>query len=88
LSFEILTDPRNNIAKNYGIAFEMPEYLKSFYREKGIDLLAWNGDDSWTLPVPANFIVGSDRVILYASGDPDYTTRPDPNELLETLVGL
>lgn len=88
LSFEILTDPGNNIAQSFGIVFEMPEYLRSFYREKGIDLLSWNGDDSWTLPIPANFVVSSDRRILYASGDPDYTTRPDPSELVQVLDSI
>jgi peroxiredoxin len=66
----------------------MPEYLRYFYREKGIDLLSWNGDNSWTLPVPANFVIDSNQQILYASGDPDYTTRPDPSELLEALRSL
>ncbi len=63
----------------------MPKYLRKFYREKGIDLLSWNGNDSWFLPVPGNFIIGSDQIIIYAKGDPDYTTRPDPRELLEYL---
>jgi len=63
----------------------MPHYLREFYRGKGIDLARWNGDDTWFLPVPANFIVGPDQTIIYASGDPDYTTRPDPLEIFEAL---
>ena len=63
----------------------MPHYLSEFYRGKGIDLARWNGDDTWSLPVPANFIVGTDQAIIYASGDPDYTTRPYPLEILEFL---
>ena len=85
LGFEILSDPGNRIAQSFGVAFEMPHYLREFYRGKGIDLARWNGDDTWSLPVPANFIIGTDQTISYASGDPDYTTRPDPLEIFESL---
>ena len=88
LTFEILHDSGNRIARDFGVAFEMPEYLRVFYRDKGIDLVSWNGDDSWTLPIPANFIIDSNQKIVYASGDPDYTTRPEPQDLLEVLTSL
>ena len=43
------------------------------------------GDDSWTLPMPARYIVDRDATIRYARVGADYTRRPEP---LETLVAL
>ena len=32
--------------------------------------------------MPARFVIAQDRTILYAEVNPDYTRRPDPEELL------
>ena len=45
-------------------------------------------DDSWTLPMPARFVIGQDGSICYAEVNPDYTRRPDPEELLPVLERL
>jgi peroxiredoxin len=47
-----------------------------------------NGDASWTLPMPARFVIGRDGKILYAEVNPDYTRRPDPEELIPALQKL
>jgi len=44
-----------------------------------------NGDPSWTLPMPARYVIGQDGIILYAEVNPDYTIRPDPEDLLPVL---
>jgi peroxiredoxin len=38
--------------------------------------------------VPARFVIGQDGIILYAEVNPDYTRRPDPEELLPALQKL
>ncbi len=43
---------------------------------------------SWTLPMPARFVVGQGGFTLYAEVNPDYTRRPDPAELLPALQRL
>ena len=87
LGFEILRDPANEVAHAYGLRWAFPEDLKKLYQGFGIDLAAANGDDSWTLPVPARFIVNPAGVVQYARLDPDYTRRPEPLETLEQLKG-
>jgi peroxiredoxin len=47
-----------------------------------------NGDPSWTLPMPARYLIGQDGTILYAEVNPDYTQRPDPDELIPVLEKL
>jgi hypothetical protein len=38
--------------------------------------------------MPARYVIGMDGVIAYAEVSPDYTRRPDPEELLPTLLAL
>lgn len=52
------------------------------------DLAKVNGDDSWTLPMPARFVIDTTAVIRYAAVDPDYTRRPEPAETLAALRAL
>ena len=51
----------------------------------GIDLSAFNGDDSWELPAPAAFVVDADGTIRYASVAGDYRWRVGPDEVLAAL---
>jgi peroxiredoxin len=89
LTFPILSDPHNEIAAAFGLRFKLPDYLIDLYRNVfKNDLAVVNGDPSWTLPMPARFVVAQDGTILYAEVNPDYTRRPDPEELLPALQTL
>jgi peroxiredoxin len=85
LDFPILSDPGNETAAAFGLRFALPDYLVELYKSRKNDLPAFNGDPSWTLPMPGRFVIGQDGVIRYAEVNPDYTRRPDPSELLPTL---
>lgn len=89
LGFPILTDVGGELAREYGIRFALPDYLIAIYRDVfKTDLSTINDDPSWTLPMPARYIVDTDGVIAYSEVNPDYTQRPDPSELLPTLLRL
>ncbi|MDB5367201.1 MAG: alkyl hydroperoxide reductase/Thiol specific antioxidant/Mal allergen [Rhodospirillales bacterium] len=62
--------------------------LVELYKGFGNDLPLINGDPSWTLPMPARFVIGRDGTIEYAEVNADYTRRPDPSELFPTLDRL
>ena len=47
-----------------------------------------NGEDSWELPIPATYVIDSDRSIALAFVEPDYTKRVEPEALLEALAAL
>ena len=85
LEVDILSDPGNEVAERYGIRFKLPDDLKNIYRQFKINLDEYNGDDSWTLPMPARLIIDKDGVIRYAEINPDYTVRPDPEETIAAL---
>lgn len=88
LAYDLLSDPGNQVAKAYGVAFGLPEDLRRFHRSLGLDLKAFNGDDSWVLPIPATFVVRPDGKIHYAVTSPDPTVRPNLDRALEALRKL
>jgi peroxiredoxin len=85
LSFPILSDTNNDVAAAFGIRFALPDYLVDLYKDLKNDLPAFNGDGSWTLPMPARYVIGQDGTILYAEVNPDYTHRPEPEAMLPVL---
>ncbi len=90
LTFEILSDPGNQVAQRYGLKFQLPEDLREVYLKFNIDLPKYNGDDSWTLPLPTTLIIDQNGIIQHAAINADYTVRPDPEETvaaLEKMVG-
>ena len=88
LAFPILTDSHGEIAAAFGLRFALPDYLVELYKGFGNDLPTVNNDPSWTLPMPARYVIGTDGVIASAEVNPDYTRRPDPSELLPVLDKL
>lgn len=88
LTFEILTDRGNEVAEKFGLRFELPEYLRRLYRTFPLDLEKFNGDASWTLPIPARFVIDQQGVIRAAQSDPDYTTRPEPEDMIAAVRAL
>jgi peroxiredoxin len=88
LGFEILSDHRNKTAESYGIKYQMPGDLTKVYSQFGINVPEHNGDDSWTLPLPARLIIDSDGIIRDAEISADYTVRPEPEDTLEKLRKL
>lgn len=87
LDFPILSDPGNETAAAFGLRYALPDYLIELYKSLKNDLPAFNGDGSWTLPMPGRFAIGQDGVIRYAEVNPDYTHRPEPADMLPALRG-
>jgi len=85
LTFPILSDTHNDVAAAFGLRFELQDYLVQLYKSLKNDLPAFNGDPSWTLPMPARYVIAPDGTIVYAEVNPDYTRRPDPSEMLPAI---
>jgi peroxiredoxin len=76
LEFPILSDPGNKIAAAFGLCFTLPDDLIELYKQLKNDLPAFNGDASWTLPMPGRLVIGQDRVIRYAEVNPGLHAPP------------
>lgn len=81
----VFNDPGNTIASRFGLVFRLPDDLKGLYQQFGIDLEKYNGDNSWSLPMPGRFILDQEGVILSRDVHPDYTKRPDPEGLFNYI---
>jgi peroxiredoxin len=88
LTFPILSDTHNDVAGAFGLKFALPDYLVELYKSLKNELPAFNGDPSWTLPMPGRFVIAPDRTIVYAEVNPDYTHRPEPEAMLPALKKL
>jgi peroxiredoxin len=88
LEFDVLLDPGNKVAAQYGLKFTLPEYLRTLYKGFGIDLTQFNGDDSWTLPIASRFIVDQAGIIRSVDANADYTVRPEPSATVAFLKNL
>ena len=87
--FPILSDPGNSVAAAFGLRFTLPDYLIDVYKNVfKNNLPVVNGDPSWTLPMPARYVIGQDSTVLYAEVNPDYTQRPEPEDLIPVLDKL
>lgn len=87
LQFPILSDRHNDAADAFGLRFALPDYLIELYKNLRNDLPTFNDDPSWTLPMPARYVIGQDGVIRYAEVNPDYTQRPEPEAMLDAIRG-
>jgi peroxiredoxin len=88
LTFEVLSDLGNRVAREFGIVFQLPIELRPIYAGFGIDLPKANNDDTFELPIPATYIIGTDRKIRKAFVDADYTKRLDPEEIITVLKDI
>ena len=88
LTFELLGDPGNQTAQKYGLVYSFPDDIKKVYTGFGVDLPKHNGDASWTLPIPARFIVDRGGIIRYSEATVDHTVRPEPEDTIAALKEL
>lgn len=89
LSFYVLSDQGNVVARDYGLTFTVPQELFSLYRTIGMHLDTANGTDGYAeLPMPATYVIDRNRVIRHAFVTEDYKQREEPSVILEQLQAL
>lgn len=88
LTFPVLSDPHNMVARQYGLVFSLPEALRPLYQQSGSDLSVFNGDASWELPMAGTFVIDQSGRVRLAFVNADYTHRLEPAVILETLRSL
>jgi peroxiredoxin len=97
LPFPVLSDPGCTYAAQFGLAYTIPGYHREYYRSVLVNIPFVNGmektggmekaaDQSWRLILPATYVIGRDRRILYAQAHADFRVRPEPEEALAVAV--
>ena len=85
LTFELLSDRGNRVARQFGIVFQLPESLRQVYRGIGHRIPELNGDETWELPIPTTYVLDKDRTIRIAYVEPNHMKRVDPEEVIAVL---
>jgi peroxiredoxin len=88
LTFAVLSDVGNHVAREYGLVFSIDEAVRSAHQRVGANLPAFNGDDSWELPMAGTFLVDQSGMVRLAFVDPDFTRRLDPSVIIARLNEL
>lgn len=86
LAFPVLSDVGNKVANDFGLVFTVDSRIQAMYLQRlGNDLPTLNGDDSFTLPLPATYVIGQDGIITYSYVNADYRLRADPEDVLAVV---
>jgi peroxiredoxin len=88
LTFDVLSDVGNDVARRYGLVYSLAEEIRSALRSNNKALPSINGDESWELPVPATYVIARDRRVALAYIEVDYRKRLEPEALLTCLKSL
>jgi peroxiredoxin len=88
LDFVVLSDPNLDLARKFGLVYQLPDTTNQQYIGYGIDLAKRNSMDKAELPISATYVVDSSGNIAYAFLDPDYKKRAEPEKIIETLKSL
>ena len=85
IPFPVLRDPACELAEQFGLAYTVPEYHREYYLSMLVNIPFIDGEPSWKLPLPATYVIGRDRKVLFAEAHADFRVRPEPDEALHAL---
>ena len=85
IDFSVLSDTHLDVARQFGIVYQLDAATNEKYKDYGIDLVKQNGTEKPELPLSATYIVNKSGEITYAFLEPDYTKRAEPSVIIETL---
>lgn len=86
LGYIVLSDVGNEVAKQYGVAYELPGELGDRFKGR---LGAYNTEAYATqLPLAVTYVIDTDSTITWAYIDPDYRKRAEPAQVVEEIQKL
>ncbi len=75
LPFRVLTDVDLGYTLSLGLMIAVNAEVIEIYRELGIDLPRFQGQEGWFLPIPATYVVDRNRRIKAGFVSPDFRRR-------------
>jgi peroxiredoxin len=88
LRFPLLVDRGNEVARQYGLHWELGPEMRSVYERLGHPLPEVNAGSEWALPIPAGFVIDQTGRIVYAHTDGRVTHRMEPGDALREVSRL
>lgn len=86
LHFPVLSDVDGGTALQFGTIYRLPDALRAFYQNIGIDIGLRHGDRTWFLPIPATFITDRNGILRHVHVSGDITDRMEPSEILARII--
>jgi peroxiredoxin len=94
LNFPILSDADAKVAEEFGIAYSVPKAHRDYYKGILVNIPFVNSGNmyksateaSWSVPLPALFVVKQDGTIAFSEGHADFRVRPEPADVLEAVA--
>jgi peroxiredoxin len=88
IGFTVVSDPGNVIAGRLGILTRPSGEARAAQLQLGLDLAAVNADGTLTLPMPAVVILDAGHAVRWIDVHPDYSTRTEPQQVIDALDHL
>jgi peroxiredoxin len=86
LTFTVLSDPGNQLARQLGIASAPGEGVRRAQLQIGLDLTQVNADGTTGLPMPTVIVADAAGTIRWIDVHRDYTTRTEPEQVLQAIT--
>lgn len=86
LTFAVLSDLGNQIARGLGIATAPAPEVRAAQQHLGLDVAAGNADGTATIPMPTVVVVDRDGVIRWIDVHPNYARRTEPEQILRAVA--
>ncbi|KLU06117.1 peroxiredoxin [Rhodopirellula islandica] len=84
LEMLVLYDQKSEVARKYGIMFDLPESILPVYRDK-FQLAERNDNEAMELPLAATYVIDTNGKISYAFVDADYKKRAEPADVIAAV---
>lgn len=88
LGFDVVSDVSLEIARLYGLVYELPDSMSSLYEDLQLDIRTHNASADYQLPIPATYLIATTGEIVWAHVDADYRQRPELDEIQSVLRRL
>jgi len=88
LPFRILSDLDNGYAAGCGLMVSLGTSVRELFLEAGLDLAAFQGNDSFFVPIPATYLIDQGGIIRARFVDVDFRRRMAPEAILTTILDL
>lgn len=86
--FPVLSDPNLDVARKFGIVYQMPPDTDERYKKNGLDVAKHNAMPKPELPLAVTYIIDKKGKIAYAFIETDYRKRAEPDVIIENLKKL
>jgi peroxiredoxin len=88
LTYSVVSDSGGGIAAALGILISPSDEVRAAQAALGVDVAAGNVDGTPAVPMPTTVLVDADGTIRWIDVHPDYTTRTEPEQILDAVRTL